>query len=122
MVLRTPTSLARRCAHSSEASTGLIAESSARTHEGVAQAEAVREVFAEIDRSTEQVAGLLAAVTTDSSQVAHNLGDVERAMGQLDNVTQTNAASSEELAAQAIEMKQSLKILQEKLGSFHTRA
>jgi len=65
-----------------------------------------------------RTADLVQEITAASEEQASGVGQITSAMQQLDQVTQTNAAAFEELAATAQEMRARSKKLPEIIGFF----
>ncbi len=94
-------SLARRCADHARRTRELLAESVQSTRAGVEIADRVDQWFRGIDASTQSVSGLLGDVRRAASVETESLLVVARALGTLDDATQVNASSAEQLAAAA---------------------
>lgn len=76
------------------------------------------EGFTEIDKSSTSIAELIAEITAASSEQAQGIDQVNVAVAQMDKVTQSNAANSEEtasaseeLSAQAEELQNTINVL-----------
>ncbi|MBK8096711.1 MAG: methyl-accepting chemotaxis protein [Planctomycetes bacterium] len=110
--------LAQRCAAAAREVGTLVQQSSQRTATGVGLAEDVMRLFDQIQQSTQQVAGLLGKVDTATANESESLGVVARAVENLDQVTQTNASSSEELAAAASDCRRNLQALRQSIERF----
>jgi methyl-accepting chemotaxis protein len=94
-------SLAQRSADSAKNIATLINESVERIEEGSEKAEQSGVVFAEIVTSIKKVADLSGEISTASDEQANGIVQMGKAMNDLDQVTQQNAAASEETAASA---------------------
>jgi methyl-accepting chemotaxis protein len=114
--------LAQRCATSAKEIGTLVSESATRTQAGVQLTSEVNELFAGIQRSSQQVAELLTKITSTSAQETDGLGVVARAVAALDIATQTNASSAEELAASVTTTRDDLDALRRMMTSFTTSA
>ena len=75
-------------------------------------AERLNEIFAKARRMDELVAEIALATKEQST----GIGQINQAVAQMDRVTQTNAASSEELSAQAIELRSGVEDLVKLIG------
>ncbi|WP_413558968.1 methyl-accepting chemotaxis protein [Bdellovibrio sp. HCB209] len=94
-------SLAQRSADSAKDIAKLINESVERIEVGSDQAERGGVIFAEIVNSIKKVADLSGEISTASEEQANGIVQMGTAMNDLDQVTQQNAAASEEAAASA---------------------
>lgn len=75
-------------------------------------AERLNEIFAKARRMDELVAEIALATKEQST----GIGQINQAVGQMDRVTQTNAASSEQLSAQALELRNAVDQLVQLIG------
>lgn len=105
--------LAQRSAEAAKNTATMIEESVANARDGVAQATDVAAVLTEITTATSKVNSLVAEINASTQEQARGLEVVSTAVGEMDKVTQSNAASaeeaasaSEELASQAIQLTQ----------------
>lgn len=96
--------LAQRSASAAKDITGLIKGSVEKIERGSKQAGQSGIVLEEIVQSVKKVAELNAEISTASEEQSNGIGQIGKAMNQLDQVTQGNAASSEEAAASAEEL------------------
>jgi methyl-accepting chemotaxis protein len=104
--------LAKRAADSARNTAGLIDGTIQKVKEGSGLMRVTHESFTHVAASATQVAELLAEIATASREQSQGIDQVNKAMGDVDQVTQQNAANaeesaavSEELAAQADQMK-----------------
>ena len=112
--------LAGRSAEAARSTAGLISDAKLNADNGVAVS---REVSQNLDRINDvvgQVSALMDEVNTDSNHQSENVDLITRSVDSLDEVTQTNAASSEEIAsageelsAQAVEFNDMVDVLVE---------
>ena len=116
-------SLAQRSAQSAKESAMRIEESVARSETGVQISLKVVGSLEEIVTRARQVDELVAEIATASTEQNQGIGQVTTAVSQMDQVTQTNAASaeesasaSEELSAQAEMMRDAVHRLQQLVG------
>jgi methyl-accepting chemotaxis protein len=91
--------LAQRCATSATEIGTLVHASVERTTHGNALTDEVEHLLQDIDSAAATVANTLASVTENSQRQDSQLTVVAKAVSSLDDVTQTNASGSEELAA-----------------------
>lgn len=75
-------------------------------------AERLNEIFAKARRMDDLVADIALATKEQSTGVSQ----INQAVGQMDRVTQTNAASSEQLSAQAVELRSAVEELVKLIG------
>ncbi|MBI2949575.1 MAG: hypothetical protein HYY23_18215, partial [Verrucomicrobia bacterium] len=79
-------------------------------------AERLNEIFAKARRMDELVAEIALATKEQSTGISQ----INQAVAQMDRVTQTNAASSEQLSAQAIELRTAVEDLVRLIGKNRT--
>jgi len=104
--------LAKRAAEAARNTAGLIDGTIKKVKEGSGLMSVTHESFTQVAGSATQVAELLAEIATASREQSLGIDQVNKAVGDVDEVTQQNtanaeesAAASEELAAQADQMK-----------------
>jgi methyl-accepting chemotaxis protein len=97
-------SLARRAAQSAKETTASIENAVTKTSQGVQISAKVSKSLEEIAVKARQVDELAAEVARASSEQSQSIGQLNIAVSQMDKVTQSNAASSEECAAAAEEL------------------
>jgi methyl-accepting chemotaxis protein len=97
-------SLALRAAEAARDTTGLIEQSVARAQEGTSVAASAGSVLQSIVGDVTQIADLLGGINTASNEQARGVDQINSAVSQIDQVTQTNAASAEESASAAEEL------------------
>ncbi len=105
--------LAQRSAEAAKNTSALIAESQQNADNGVSAANEVDQILKKIVDSSVKVAELINEVNAASSEQSIGVDQINKAVTQLDKVTQGNAANaeqsasaSEELSLQAVELKQ----------------
>jgi methyl-accepting chemotaxis protein len=76
----------------------------------------------EIVDSVGQVAGLIAGIAQSGASQSSDIGRMQQAIGQLDTMTQQNAALVEQLAAAAQSLRGQSGRLTEAMGSFRVNA
>jgi methyl-accepting chemotaxis protein/methyl-accepting chemotaxis protein-1 (serine sensor receptor) len=96
--------LAQRCAQAAKDSTHLIELSHDRTDAGVKKLQQVETAITAITGVTAQLKILMDEVSVSSSEQKKGLDQIARAVEQMDQLTQRNAASAQEGAASAQEM------------------
>lgn len=87
--------LAQRSAHAAKDTAALIEESIARSDRGAVRVEKVSASMQDITDSVIKVKTLIDSVSDASRQQAHGFEQVSQALGQMEQMTQNNAASAE---------------------------
>ena len=80
------------------------------------------DLFQQIVPSIQQTAELMAAITQSSLEQNHGIEQINIAMGQLDEVTQHNAAAAEQLVASSQDMATQAEQLQRAMAYFKLEA
>ena len=96
--------LAMRSADAAKSTSGLIEESQGKAAAGVTVASEVEAILQEINSATQNVGNLLNEVSVASNDQAQGMEQVTRAVGEMDLVTQNNAATAEETASASAEL------------------
>ncbi len=96
--------LAQRSSSAAKDIADLIKGSVAKIEVGSQQASHSGKVLEEIVSSVKKVSDLNSEIATASEEQSHGIQQISKAMNQLDQVTQVNAATSEEAAASAQEL------------------
>lgn len=112
--------LAQRSAESAKNIASLIDGSVRKIEVGSAQANRSGQVLSEIVSSVKKVADINGEIASASEEQAQGIMQIGKAMNQLDQITQQNAAASEQTASAAIELttqSESLMVNIEALGS-----
>lgn len=91
-------SLAQRCAEAAANTETLIGESVMRSKDGKARLERLATAIGSITESTDRVAILTDEMRVRSSQQATAMREIGAALGRMEQVTQTNAATAEQTA------------------------
>ena len=104
--------LAQRCAQAARDTAALIEESIGKSHDGMQKLDQVAEAIRSITGSAAKVKTLVDEVHLGSQEQAHGIEQIAKAIAQMQQVTQKNAANaeesasaSEELSAQAAAMR-----------------
>ncbi|MBN2332368.1 MAG: cache domain-containing protein [Deltaproteobacteria bacterium] len=97
--------LAHRSAEAAKNTTELIDRSVASSVRGVELSERVAASFEEINSAIKKVKDLVAEVAAASDEQSQGLGQISTVVGQMDKITQENAANAEESAASIMELK-----------------
>jgi len=115
--------LALRSAEAAKQTAQLIEESQQNADNGVAAADAVKDILAQIVDGVNKVSQLSREITVASDEQAQGVEQINAAVSDVDLVTQTNAAiseaaasASEELSGQAKEMNELVYVLADIVG------
>jgi methyl-accepting chemotaxis protein len=111
-------SLAQRSSEAAKNITDLIAKSSDRVQEGVGLVNRAGTALSEIVASIKQVAEIVAGIATASAEQSTGLEQINRALSQMDDVTQQNSALVEENSATAKTLQQQSQDMQTRIASF----
>jgi hypothetical protein len=96
--------LAQRSSQAAKETATKIAGAISNTGQGVEISKKVAEALNEIVKEIRQMGELVAEVAGASREQTEGIGQINNAMGQMDRVTQGNAAAAEECAAAAQEL------------------
>ena len=110
--------LAMRSTDAAKSTAALIEESVKNSDQGVAINQEVLENLEEINGKVQSVAEVMVEIASSSDQQNQGLGQVADAVGQLNLVTQQNAANSEESASSAEELQSQAQEMMQMVGSF----
>jgi methyl-accepting chemotaxis protein len=120
--------LAQRSAEAAKNTAQMIEESVRNADHGVAITREVGVALSEISEAASEVNNLVAGIAKASNEQAEGNAQINTAVGQMDHITQANAANaeqtasaSEELSGQAEEMSSMVRELQSMVGSHETR-
>ncbi|WP_448381706.1 methyl-accepting chemotaxis protein [Desulfosoma sp.] len=97
-------SLAMRAAQAAKNTADLIEHTTHRVHEGVEVVQRATQAFSEGKKATAKVAELIAEVSVASKEQAEGIDQINKAVAELDQVVQKNAATAEEAAAASKEL------------------
>ncbi|HUC51450.1 MAG TPA: methyl-accepting chemotaxis protein [Xanthobacteraceae bacterium] len=111
-------SLAQRSSQAAKDIKDLITNSSSQVKDGVDLVNRAGTALHEIVDSIEQVVGIVSDIAAASTEQATGLEQVNRALNQMDEVTQQNSALVEENAATAKTLEQQVKAMDERLAMF----
>ena len=112
--------LAQRSAAAAREIKALINESTERIASGSALAEHAGATMAHIVSSVREVTVIMASISSASAEQELGIEQVGAALGEMDGVTQRNAALVEEAAAAADAMQARARALARLVGSFNT--
>ena len=96
--------LAQRSAEAAKTTAGMIQESREKADQSVAVSEEVKEALTAILERVARLSVLIREVARSSDEQSRGIEQITAAVGQLEQVTQANAASSEEAAAASEEL------------------
>lgn len=111
-------SLAQRSSSAAKEIKELIEASTATVATGAAQAESVGGTMSEIRRAVQRVSDIISEIAAASVEQSTGIEQVNQAVGQMDQVTQQNAALVEEAAAAAQSLEDQASKLRETVGVF----
>jgi methyl-accepting chemotaxis protein len=110
--------LAQRSAEAAKSTAGLIEDAQQNANSGVAVNKEVSEILMKINETISGAAGYMAEVNAASTQQSSGIDQITKSVSNMDQVTQNNAASSEEIAsageelsAQAAELNNMVSVL-----------
>ncbi|NPV05751.1 MAG: hypothetical protein HPY67_13575 [Syntrophaceae bacterium] len=96
--------LAMRAAEAAKSTSVLIEGTVKKVREGSELVERTNAAFAEVSKSAEKVAGLVAEIAAASHEQAQGIDQINKAVAEMDKVTQRTAANAEESASASEEM------------------
>jgi ABC-type transporter Mla subunit MlaD len=108
-------SLAQRSANAARETAEKIENSITKSERGVQISLQVAKNFEEIMAKVRRVDDLVASIASASKEQSDGIGQLNNAVGEIDQVTQSNAASAEESAAAAQELNRQADVLNEAL-------
>ncbi|MCP4639165.1 MAG: methyl-accepting chemotaxis protein [bacterium] len=112
--------LAQRSAEAAKNTSELIAEAQQNADNGVEVSSEVAGILEQVSGSVKNVTNLVAEVTAASNEQAQGIDQINTAVAQMDKVTQSNAASSEEAASASEELSAQAKELNEMVAVLGT--
>ena len=108
-----------RSADAAKNTSSLIEESVSKAKNGVVIAGTVASSLTLINKATVKVTGLVNEIAAASKEQATGIDQISQAVGQMDKVTQTNAANAEESAAASEELNAQSIQLQDCVGELN---
>jgi methyl-accepting chemotaxis protein len=111
-------SLAGRSAEAAKEIKALIGSSTQKVQDGSRLVEDAGATMRQIDDSVRRVTAAIAEISASAAGQADGFGEVNTAVGQLDQITQQNAALVEEAAAAAQSLKDQAASLQRTVSAF----
>jgi methyl-accepting chemotaxis protein len=115
-------SLAQRSSQAAKDIKDLITNSSGQVQEGVELVNRAGTSLNEIVESIKQVAAIVSDIASASAEQAGGIDQVNRALNQMDEVTQQNSALVEENAATAKTLEQQSQAMDERVAFFRLAA
>jgi methyl-accepting chemotaxis protein len=112
--------LAMRSAEAAKNTSSLIEQSNTVARTGVTIAEQVANELQQITALGQTVNSLVSEIATASTEQASGIDQINKAVGQMDKVTQSNAAAAEESAAASEELSGQAMSLKEVVGELST--
>jgi methyl-accepting chemotaxis protein len=112
-------SLAQRSALAAKETTQLVASSGASVEQGIAVKESMAVSLSEIAESLSSVDELMNRVEGSSREQRQGVEEVTEGLRHMENNTQRNAATAEELAATSHDASHQVETLQSLVGQFH---
>jgi len=121
-------SLAQRSSDASTETALIIEESIAQTKKGSEISAMTSEAFQNILGKINKTSNLIAEISISSKEQSEGMNQIALAMGEIDQITQQNAATSEEAAAaaeelnaQAVSMKETVGVIATMVGESTTQ-
>jgi methyl-accepting chemotaxis protein len=108
--------LAQRSAESAKKTAALIETSQTKSQIGVDLVGVTSEAIDEIATNASKVGEIISEITTAADEQARGISQVNQAIGNMDQVTQSNASSSEELAASSEELSSQAMSMNDLVG------
>jgi methyl-accepting chemotaxis protein len=115
-------SLAQRSSQAAKDIKGLITNSNGQVKDGVELVNKAGESLAEIVESIKKVAAVVSDIANASIEQAANIDEINKALTQMDEVTQQNSALVEENAATAKTLEHQAKAMDEQMAFFQIAA
>ena len=113
-------SLAQRASQAAKDIKDLIINSNNQVKDGVSLVNQAGSALAEILESIKEVAGVISGIAAASGEQAAGIAQVNKALGQMDEVTQQNSALVEENAATAKTLEHQSTAMKERVSFFQT--
>ncbi len=111
--------LAQRSAAAAKDTATLIEESIGKSSEGKQRVEKVAAAIRAVTDDSTRIKGMVDEVSRGSQEQSRGIDQIRGAIGQMEQVTQTTAASAEESAASAEEMSAQSQTLQDVVDRLH---
>lgn len=105
--------LAQRSASAAKDTAALIEDSIKKTEEGTKMANESGAVLKEIVENSQKTTSLTGEIATASKEQADGVDQINKAIAEMDKITQSNAANAEETASSSEEMSAQAQSLQD---------
>src|SRR3989441_1654186 len=115
-------SLAQRSAAAAKQISGLIQDSVQKIQDGSALVNQSGQTLQDIVGSVKRVADIIGEIAAASEEQSHGIDQVNRAVGQMERITQTNAAQTEEVSTTAGGLTAEAEELRALVGRFKVDA
>ncbi|MDX2186486.1 MAG: methyl-accepting chemotaxis protein [Opitutaceae bacterium] len=112
-------SLAQRSVQAARETAQKISDATAKSEQGAKISEKVAKSLDEINNKARQVDELIAEIAVASQEQSQGIDQVARAVSDMDQVTQANAATAEETSAAAAELSNQAAQLKEIIGELN---
>ncbi|HEY0121981.1 MAG TPA: methyl-accepting chemotaxis protein [Rhizobium sp.] len=112
--------LAQRSAEAARDISALIKASDAEVLEGVRLVRSAGETLEQIVNASGQVSATVSEISTATAEQANGIGEMSQTVAHMDEITQQNAALSEESAASARSLAQQIEGLNHLVAAFRT--
>jgi methyl-accepting chemotaxis protein len=112
--------LAMRAAEAAKKTSALIADTGSKVRAGSNLVHDTNQAFAQVASQADKVADLVGEISAASKEQAEGIGQVNRAVAEMDRLTQQNAASAEESASAAEEMSAQAEQMKALIGELKT--
>ena len=112
--------LAQRAGQAARTTSELIEKSVKSAEAGVSLSASVSHVVGEMTGASRKVSDLVGEIAASAKEIAQGIDQVGKAVRQMDQVTQSNAASAEENSAVGEEMSAQARTLDELVGSLES--
>ncbi len=110
--------LAQRSAEAAREIKGLIAASSTQVHDGVTLVANTGQAFEQIETGVKELSTVVERISKSADEELTGLQEINSAVGQLDQVTQQNAAMSEQASAASQSLAEQGERLAQMIGEF----
>jgi len=106
-------SLAIRAAEAAQDTSALIENTSAKVHDGSRLMNKTNDDFDKVEESVHKVSDLIGEISQASIEQTDGINQLNKAVAEVDRITQQNAASAEESASSAMEMNNQIQEMKE---------
>jgi len=110
--------LAARSAKAAKETTGMIEESIKKAEDGKKITQITADELNKVTENITTVADIVSGIAAASNEQANAIGQINQAIEEVSNVTQTNTATSEESASASEELSSQAVLVKERIGRF----